>query len=285
MNLAPLLGKFTRPVGSGVVLGAACLIGVGIDCAPSQAYMRVNMRIVATPTNADPGENGSYMNDTKYLFLVGITPKNSFSTNTETQTSWVPTGTNSLFNYLTFRGCNNQTTCDGQAGATGTGMWNASPTVTDLQNFTVNSATAGVPYKPSFNLSFGSSSGITNKRFAIDAANESVEMSNLTITGLDFASITNWYPAGPTPFRASVTANNIIQNLNLALPFGTTAALTPSSGQMVMTFNSLNTAINFNINSVTFQSAPGPLPLIGSLVAFSYSRKMRNRIKLVKAGV
>jgi hypothetical protein len=110
-------------------------------------------------------------------------------------------------------------------------------------------------------------------------------MSNLTITGLDFASITNWYPAGPTPFRASVTANNIIQNLNLALPFGTTAALTPSSGQMVMTFNSLNTAINFNINSVTFQSAPGPLPLIGSLVAFSYSRKMRNRIKLVKAGV
>jgi hypothetical protein len=54
---------------------------------------------------------------------------------------------------------------------------------------------------------------------------------------------------------------------------------------MVMTFNSAATAINFNINSVTFESAPGPLPLIGSLVAFSYSRKMRNRIKLVKAGV
>jgi hypothetical protein len=110
-------------------------------------------------------------------------------------------------------------------------------------------------------------------------------MSNLTITGLEFASITNWYPAGPTPPRASLTANNIIQNLNLALPFGSIGPLTPSNGQMVMTFNSAATSINFNINSVTFESAPGPFPLIGSLVAFSYSRKMRNRIKLVKAGV
>jgi hypothetical protein len=288
MNLAPLLGKLTRPVGSGVVLGAACLISIGIDCAPSQAYMRVHMRILATPTNAF-NEGGSFINGGVYRFDAGITQRNSFSENTSTQTSWVPTGTttsNSLFNYLTIRTCANESCTS--TFSPGGGGWNPSPSVTNLQKFTVNSTTAGVPYKPSFDLSFGASLGNTDRTFNIDdmvPELTDVPMSNLTITGLEFASITNWYPAGSTPFRASLTANNIIQNLNLALPSGTTGALTPSSGQMVMTFNSTGTAINFNINSVTFESAPGPLPLIGSLVAFNYSRKMRNRIKLVKAGV
>ena len=288
MNLAPLLGKLTRSVGSGVVLGAACLIG--IDCAPSQAYMRVQMRINATPTDANPNGDGSFVPGGVYLFDVGITPRNSFTTNTQTQTSWVPNGTtvsNSLFNFLRIRTCTTSS-CTAFIGNPGGGLWNPSPSVTDLQEFTVNSTTSGIPYKPSFDLSFGATSGNTGRTFNIDnmdPALTDVPMSDLTITGLDFASITNWYPAGPTPFRASLTANNIIQNLNLALPFGTTGALTPSNGQMVMTFNSAATAINFNINSVTFESAPGPLPLIGSLVAFSYSRKMRNRIKLVKAGV
>jgi hypothetical protein len=289
MNLAPLLGKLTKPVGSGVVLGAACLIGIGIDCAPSQAYMRVHMRILATPTDASI-EGGSFMNGGVYRFDAGITQRNSFSENTSTRTSWVPTGittSNSLFNYLTIRTCTNPACTS--TSSPGGGGWNPSPSVTDLQEFTVNSTTAGIiPYKPSFNLSFGASSGNTGRTFNIDdmdPALTDVPMSNLTITDLEFASTINWYPAGPTPPRASLTANNIIQNLELALPSGTTGALTPSSGKMVMKFNSTGTEINFNINSVTFESAPGPFPLIGSLVAFSYSRKMRNRIKLVKAGV
>jgi hypothetical protein len=284
MNLAPGLSKFTGSMGSGVVLGAACLIGIAIDCAPSQAYVRVNMRIVATPTNATADESASYMNDTKYVFLAGITQKNTFLTNSATQTSWVPIGTNSLFSYLRFQNCNSQTNCTAGSGSVGAGNWNPDPTVTNLQKFTVNSTTVGIPYTPSFNLTFGASSGNTGRDFSIDSNNTSVPLSNLTITDLDFASITNWYPAGSSPSRASLTANNIIQNLNLALP-GTTGALTPINGQMVMTFDSINTAINFNINSVTFESVPGPLPLIGSLVAFGYSRKMRNRIKFAKASV
>lgn len=245
------------------------------------------MDIVATPIDAEA--DGTFMNGIKYLFRAGVTQNNSYSSNTNTGTTWVPSGSNAVFNYLRVFNCLDQVTCPEITSPASQGTWNSSPATTNLQQFTVQSSTSGVPYQPNFSLSFGTTGSMTGLKFDLNGTQTGAEMTDLTIGSafslnpLLFSAVTNWYPAGTTPPRASLTANNIIQNLGLAIP-GTTGQLIPSGSgpQMLMSFMGEGKQISFNINSVTFASVPGPLPLAGSLIAFSYSRKIRNRIQSSK---
>lgn len=290
MNFAAAAYKFKgflRPTKSAAVLGCLAIAALGIGAGPGHAFVRVGMDIVATPVNADA--DGTFMNGMKYLFRADVTENNSYTVNNNTQTTWVPQSNRPVFNYLRVFTCGDQVTCSTTSGVASQGTWDTNPTITNLQQFTVQSSTAGVPYQPNFSMSFGATGSSTGLRFDLNTMQTGANMTDLTIGSefslnpLLFPSITNWYPAGTTPLRASLTANNIIQNLALAVP-GTTGQLIPSGpgSQMLMVFMGEAKQIEFNINSVTFTSVPGPLPLAGSLIAFSYSRKIRNRIQSSK---
>lgn len=88
----------------------------------------------------------------------------------------------------------------------------------------------------------------------------------------------DWLKVGNTtvsPTISNLTAENIIQNI------GTTSGytqLTTVNGSGRIAWSSTELA-SLNVNGIRLQQVPGPVPLLGSLAAFAYSRKLRSRIR------
>jgi hypothetical protein len=43
--------------------------------------------------------------------------------------------------------------------------------------------------------------------------------------------------------------------------------------------NNVSTPVSYRIQSFTLEEVPGPLPIFGLAAAFTYSRKIRNRLR------
>jgi hypothetical protein len=262
------------------MIAGAVATGIIFDSAPGHAVLKVNMRILATPTNAL--NDSSFDNSIVYSFSTRITDNiaSSGSPSGASGTSWgVTSGSSKLFDFLSIRGCMNPECTSGFVPVTGT--WNSSTTITDLQKFAVEPSGGSFSANPSFSGSFGASMGSTGIT-AMVMSGVTAPMSNLQFGNLfgltpvipSDSSIT-WNAAPP-----ATTALNIIQNLNLA-NYGSNLTITPNTAgnHMLMSFDGDPTTISFNVNSIRFERVPGPLPVAGSLIAFGYSRKLRKRIR------
>lgn len=115
----------------------------------------------------------------------------------------------------------------------------------------------------------GSATSITNVDFG---AGSGILPFSLPVPAYDWLRVGN---TTVSPTISNLTAENIIQNI------GTTSGYTPLTtangtgrlGWGPSTFASLN------VNGIKLEEVPGPLPVLGSLAAFAYSRKLRSRIR------
>jgi hypothetical protein len=282
--MKPFMNAFQR----GVVLAALANIGLAIDSAPGHAFYRVRMRINANATVTPPTTSTSFMDGGYYFFDTTITDYNTPATNTNAETSWGPSPSASIYSTLNISTCDDPrdiSSCAIAVLPVGSGAWNNSPAVSSGQQFVIEPQTATWPAaaKPSYSMSFGAPSG-SGLSFNINGNTK--PMTNLILgsyfglTPVAPVTAVDWYPAGVNG-TSTLTAKNIIDNLGLTL--GASKTFTLPTGQntnnMAMTFLGESSSIIFNINSIKFTAAPGPLPIAASLVAFGYSRKLRNRIQ------
>lgn len=88
----------------------------------------------------------------------------------------------------------------------------------------------------------------------------------------------DWLKVGNTtvsPAISNLTAENIIQNIGTTTGY---TQLTTTNGTGRLAWSSTGFA-SLNVNGIRLQQVPGPVPLLGSLAAFAYSRKLRSRIR------
>ena len=98
------------------------------------------------------------------------------------------------------------------------------------------------------------------------------------------ASSYSWNQIGQgSPARSSLAAENIIQNVGSNTGFYALSATSPSGSIGYDNGMSESTGALLNVNGISFQKVPGPLPILGSISAFFYSRKLRKRISEVKS--
>lgn len=287
---------------------ASLLLGIAVIGAPAHAFVKVNGTFYAYAKDQGSTQpNSQFMTDWAYRFDFEISDWNTASANTNSLSQWGPSPSSRIFNYFTIRQCNNGDLVDCTLPVTTavtTGSWNSSPSVTDQQQFVAYAPTGTFPSRPvDLKLGFGASSGQTgllSKISGVDTAISSVMIGDFGVPMLSPLAVnpagsgTTWKQIGATVNGSTIssfTASNIIRNLNLS--FTATRAFFPVQDgmdsdcgasaadvcQLAIKFNGISSPVLFNINSMYLKAAPGPLPLIGALSAFAYTRKLRNRIK------
>jgi len=97
---------------------------------------------------------------------------------------------------------------------------------------------------------------------------------SLPIPAFDWLRIGN---TNVSPTISSLTAENIIQNIGVTSGYTQLSPIT-TSGRIAWGSAGSDLA-NLNVNGISLRQVPGPVPLLGSLAAFAYSRKLRSRIR------
>jgi hypothetical protein len=275
---------------------------------PAHAFVKVNGTIFATAKDEGATQPDSqFQADFTYRFDFEITDWNTASLDTNSLSQWGPSPAGNIFNSLTIRECNNGDFADCTnitSAPVTTGVWNSTPSVTNQQQFAAYPSSGTFPASPvGLKLGFGASlgqTGLVSKISGTDTAISSVLVGDFGVSMLSPllvnppGTVTTWKQIGATVNGSTIssfTASNIIKNLDLN--FGSARSFTPvtngltfdcggtmkSACQLAVQFNGITSPVFFNVNSIRLQAAPAPLPLIGALSAFAYTRKLRNRIK------
>jgi hypothetical protein len=274
---------------------------------PAHAFVKVNGTIFATAKDEGATQpNSQFQADFTYRFDFEITDWNTASANTNSLSQWGPSPAGNIFNSLTIRECNNGDLADCAtitSAPVTTGVWDSTPSITNQQQFAAYSYSGSFPARPvGLKLGFGASlgqTGLVSKISGTDTAISSVLVGDFGVSMLSPLLVnppgagTTWKQIGATVNGSTIssfTASNIIKNLDLN--FGSARSFTPvtngltpdcgtmtSACQLAVQFNGITSPVLFNVNSIRLQAAPAPLPLIGALSAFAYTRKLRNRIK------
>ena len=295
------------------LLAALAVGGMAFMPSPSQA---VNFKVQAVFQAQALNVPGSVQSQSQFLtsgfyrFDFQITNYNTASVNNNFVTKWGPTPSLPIYDFFAISRCTSQFMCPYQPiSSVTTGYWNPSQSVTNFQQFAVE-PTDDATFPDNhvkYTMAFGASSGITGLQSNLNGTPENIADIQIgewlpNMTPLITTNMTvNWNAVGASGANlpSDMTASNIITNLNLTLDtsspnyvFTDNPATGTSCGatgtnlqcQLVLRFQGENKQIFFNINAMNFYAVPGPMPVIGALAAFGYSRKMRKRLREASNG-